>query len=82
MLAKVSKVLPAKLLGRAFGIVEIVDNTLSMTSNALFGLMFQVTGSYSLGIHVLFLLSIVGLLVFTFLLISRVDKQYKHEIIH
>lgn len=80
MLAKVSKILPSPLLGRAFGIVEIVDNTLSIISNALFGWMFQVTGSYVLGIHVLFMLSLLGCVVFIFLLVSRsVDKYYRDE---
>ena len=80
MLAKVSKILPSPLLGRAFGIVEIVDNTLSILSNALFGWMFQVTGSYVLGIHVLFILSLLGCIIFMFLLVRRsVDKYYYRD---
>jgi len=79
MLAKVSKILPNKLLGRAFGIIEIVDNTVSIVSNVLFGWMFHVTGSYILGIYILFILSIIGLLLYVFLLISRFDKFYRIE---
>ena len=60
-LAEISSLLPPHLVGFAFGLVSVLDHVLSMLGNVVFGWLYNLTGSYHVGIMVLLLLSVVGL---------------------
>ncbi len=61
-LAEISCLLPPHLVGIAFGSVSVLDHVLSMVGNVAFGWLYNVTGSYHVGIMLLLLLSMVGLI--------------------
>ena len=72
-LAEISSLLPPHLVGFAFGLVSVLDHVLSMLGNVVFGWLYNLTGSYHVGIMVLLLLSVVGLICMVYV----VSWEYK-----
>lgn len=60
-------VLPQGIYGRAFGVIEMLDSSLALTGNLLFGWLYNFTGKYTSGMELLLVLAVFGLFAFVFL---------------
>jgi nitrate/nitrite transporter NarK len=68
-LAEISRIISWHQAGIAFGFIEILDAIAGFVINLFFGWISETTKSYSFGLYVIFLSSLVGnifLLYFTF----------------
>ncbi|KAJ1424821.1 major facilitator superfamily domain-containing protein [Ochromonadaceae sp. CCMP2298] len=74
-LAQISRILPDDSVGVAFGIIEVLDSLVNVLGNVFFGGLYDLTGSYEVGMQVLLGLSVAGVFVFLFLLITDAAKE-------
>jgi MFS-type transporter involved in bile tolerance (Atg22 family) len=74
-LAQISRILPDDSVGVAFGIIEVLDSLVNVFGNVLFGALYDLTGSYEVGMQVLLGLSLAGLCVFLFLVLTDAAKE-------
>lgn len=59
-LAEISAILPPDMVGIAFGTVEVLDSIVNVMGNIAFGWLFNVTGSYHVGMMTLLCLAWLG----------------------
>lgn len=67
-LAIVPQCIPSEVFGLAYGTMEVVASVGSMTGNYVFGLMYEETSSYELGLECLSILAVIGVCLFASLI--------------
>jgi len=80
-LAQVSRICPEELVGLAFGIIEVLDSLVNVFGNVLFGELYNVTGSYKVGMVVLFILAAGGMIIFSYLVASDTANECRSNAI-
>ena len=59
-LAEISAILPPQMVGIAFGTIEVLDSVVNVFGNIAFGWLYNLTGSYHVGMLTLLCLAWVG----------------------
>eukprot|EP00607_Mallomonas_marina_P001001 CAMPEP_0182425268 /NCGR_PEP_ID=MMETSP1167-20130531/11634_1 /TAXON_ID=2988 /ORGANISM="Mallomonas Sp, Strain CCMP3275" /LENGTH=316 /DNA_ID=CAMNT_0024605793 /DNA_START=638 /DNA_END=1584 /DNA_ORIENTATION=+ len=60
--ALIPSAIPAHAFGIGFGVITVFDNILNFTMDVVYGELYNLTGSYDVGLTVLFVFSIFGAL--------------------
>jgi MFS-type transporter involved in bile tolerance (Atg22 family) len=79
MLAMVPLCVSVEALGVAFGLVETVDSAGSLVGNLLFGMIYEITGSYYTGLVLLTVLSVMALLLVCSLWYLDTEHVFKNR---
>lgn len=61
-LAEISEILPPEMVGIAFGTIEVLDSVVNVFGNIAFGWLYNLTGSYHVGMLTLLCLAWLGFL--------------------
>eukprot|EP01041_Mallomonas_annulata_P007660 gene7660-15678_t len=59
--ALIPRTIPQYTFGIAFGIITVLDNIMNFSMDIIYGELYNLTGSYDIGLTVLFSMSVLGL---------------------
>lgn len=74
-LSEVSRILPDHSVGVAFGVIEVLDSFVNVFGNIIFGVLYNSTGSYFMGMCLLLALSVAGFIVLAYLSILEMRLE-------